>query len=59
LAHKLTDETSRLIAMREPAEERAVHSRDVERFLPAVTPGVAVQDPRKPTSQWPQLIGSF
>jgi predicted PurR-regulated permease PerM len=56
---RLTDETSRLIEMREPAEARAGRARDVERFLPAVTPGVAVQEPPGPTSQPLQIMGKL
>src|SRR5450755_4247173 len=56
---RLTDETSRLIEMREPAEARAGRARDVERFLPAVTPGVAVQDPPGPTSRPLQIMGKL
>ena len=56
---RLTDETSRLIEMREPAEARPGHARDVERFLPAVMPGVAVQDPPEATSQPLQLMGKL
>ena len=53
---RLTDETSRLIEMREPAEARPVQ---VERFLPAVMPGLAVQDPPKATSRPLQLMGKL
>jgi predicted PurR-regulated permease PerM len=56
---RLTDETSRLIEMREPAEARPGRAREVERFLPAVTPGVAVQDPPGPTSQPLQIMGKL
>jgi predicted PurR-regulated permease PerM len=56
---RLTDETSRLIEMREPAEARPDRSRDVERFLPAVTPGGAVQDPPEATSQPLQIMGKL
>ena len=52
----LTDETSRLMEMREPAEARPVRARDVERFPPAVIPGLAVQDA---TSQPLQLMGKL
>jgi predicted PurR-regulated permease PerM len=56
---RLTDETSRLIEMREAAEARPERSRDVERFLPAVTPGGAVQDPPEATSQPLQIMGKL
>ena len=56
---RLTDETSRLIEMREPAEALPGRARDVERFLPAVTPGVAMQDPPEPTSQPLQIMGKL
>ena len=52
----LTDETSRLMEMREPAEARPVRARDVDRLLPAVTPGLAVQDP---SSQPFELMGKL
>lgn len=50
----LTDETSRLMEMREPTEARPVRARDVERFPSAVIPGLAVQDA---TAQPLQLMG--
>ena len=58
-ATRLTDETSRLIEIREPAEARPVRARDVERFLPAAAPGVAVQEPPEFASQPLQLMGKL
>ena len=42
---RLTDETSRLIELREPAEARTGHLRDLERPPPAAVPGVAAPEP--------------
>ena len=42
---RLTDETSRLIEIRESAEALPVPARDVERSPPAAVPGVAVLQP--------------
>ena len=42
---RLTDETSRLIEMHEPAEARPSHSRDLEHSPPAAVPGVAALEP--------------
>jgi predicted PurR-regulated permease PerM len=56
---RLTDETSRLMEMREAAEARPGRAGDVARFLPAVTPDVTVQDPPALTSQPLQIIGKL
>lgn len=42
---RLTDETSRLIEMHEPAEARPGHAHDLQRSLPTAVPGVAALEP--------------
>jgi predicted PurR-regulated permease PerM len=54
--HRLTDETSRLIEMREPAEARPGHARDLERSLPAAVPGGAALERPEFASQPLQLM---
>ena len=56
---RLTDETSRLIEIRESAEALPVHARDVERSLPAAVPGVAVLEPQQFGSHPLQLMGKL
>lgn len=53
---RLTDETSRLIEIRESAVALPVRARDVERSLPARTPDVAVIEPFEVRSQPLQLM---
>ncbi len=56
---RLTDETSRLIEIREPAAALPVHARDVEHSRPAALPGVAVLQPREFGSHPLQLMGKL
>jgi predicted PurR-regulated permease PerM len=42
---RLTDETSRLMEVHEPAEARPGHTRDLDPSLPAALPGVAAPEP--------------
>ena len=53
---RLTDETSRLIELREPAEARTGHLRDLERPPPAAVPGVAAPEPPEFRSHPPQVM---
>ena len=53
---RLTNETSRLIEIRESAQALPVHARDVERSLPAAVPGVAVLEPPEFGSHPLQLL---
>jgi predicted PurR-regulated permease PerM len=53
---RLTDETSRLIEIRESAAALPVHARAVERSPPAAVPGVAVLEPPKFGSPPLQLL---
>jgi predicted PurR-regulated permease PerM len=53
---RLTDQTSRLIEIREFAEAPPVHARDVERSPPAAVPGVAALEPPEFTSHPLQLL---
>ena len=53
---RLTDQTSRLIEIREFAEVPPVHARDVERSPPAAVPGVAALEPPEFTSHPLQLL---
>jgi predicted PurR-regulated permease PerM len=53
---RLTDETSRLIEVREPAGALTVHTRDAERSRPAAVPGMAVIEPQQFGSQPLQLM---
>jgi predicted PurR-regulated permease PerM len=56
---RLTDETSRLIELREPAEARTGRPRDLERPPPAAVPGVAALEPPESGSQPLQLMGKL
>ncbi|MGO9948516.1 MAG: AI-2E family transporter [Steroidobacteraceae bacterium] len=56
---RLTDETSRLIEVREPAGALPVHTRDAERSRPAAVPGVTVLDPLQFGSHPLQLTGKL
>jgi predicted PurR-regulated permease PerM len=56
---RLTDETSRLIEMREPAATRTGHPRDLEPSLPAAVPGVAALEPPEFGSHQLQLMGKL
>ena len=53
---RLTDQTSRLIEIRESAEAPPVHARDVERSPPAAVPGVAALEPPEFASHPLQLL---
>jgi predicted PurR-regulated permease PerM len=53
---RLTDQTSRLIEIREFAEAPPVSARDVERSPPAAVPGVATLEPAEFTSHPLQLM---
>jgi predicted PurR-regulated permease PerM len=53
---RLTDQTSRLVEIRESAEALPVHARDAERSLPAAVPGVAVLEPQQFGSRPLQLM---
>jgi len=56
---RLTDETSRLVEMRESAEALPGHARDLERSLPAAAPGVAALEPPEFRSHPLQLMGKL
>jgi hypothetical protein len=53
---RLTDQTSRLMEIREFAEAPPVHARDVERSPPEAVPGVAALEPPEFTSHPLQLL---
>ena len=56
---RLTDETSRLIGIRESAEAFPVHAPDVERSLPAAAADVSVLEPPEFGFQPLQLMGKL
>src|SRR5580765_2011335 len=53
---RLTDETSRLIEMHEPAEARPSHARDLEHSPPPAVPGMAALEPSESGSHPLQLM---